>query len=185
MDNITVIKDCKYRLPCGWCDRKKKMCQFEEAAAPFHLDGTPFGKEELDNKDISKHTTTIYELTNKLCTNHQWECSGADTAGWTYRCRRCGATKRENFQNIPYVNPVWINPDAPDINKVGDFPPYNHVTCTSGYVNSNKCPEATINEIIATDTTTIAQTISSEVSEQENFVAEVKSGKLPKMKEKK
>ena len=25
---------------------------------------------------------------------HEWECVGADTAGFTYRCRKCGAKKR-------------------------------------------------------------------------------------------
>lgn len=32
--------------------------------------------------------------TNLLCCIHEWECVGADTEGFTYRCRKCGATKR-------------------------------------------------------------------------------------------
>ena len=173
---MTVIKDCKYRLPCGWCDRKNELCQFE------------FDAKNVTIIDKLPETilTSEYELTNKICTNHQWECSGADTQGWSYRCRKCGATKRENYQKFPSVNPVWINPNAPDINKVGDFPPYNEVTCTSGYVNINEGPnQAEIDSILTTNVTTSAQTISSELTEQEKFVAEVKSGKLPKMKEKK
>lgn len=25
-------KECKYRLPCGWCDKKDKQCDFNNAA---------------------------------------------------------------------------------------------------------------------------------------------------------
>ena len=65
MNNITVIKDCKYRLPCGWCDRKNEMCQFEtqaEAAKmlgidPWHihaaLRGTKGGSRLLNSRGIS------------------------------------------------------------------------------------------------------------------------------------
>ena len=123
MNNITVIKDCKYRLPCGWCDRQNKICQFEAHTEAVYIDKLP--KEVL---------TTEYDLSNKPCIEHEWECSGADTGGWTYTCRKCGATKRESFYNPPITS------------------------TSSGYITTNKCPEAIINEILATNTTTSAQT---------------------------
>lgn len=125
--NITIIKDCKYRLPCGWCDRKNEICQFEAQAEAITID-IP---EEV--------ATAEYELSNKLCIEHKWECSGADTAGWSYTCRKCGATKRESFHDSP-----------------------TPITTTSGYINTNKCPEVTVESILTTNTTTSAQTIAKE-----------------------
>ena len=26
-------KNCKYRLPCGWCDRKNEMCIYEQVTS--------------------------------------------------------------------------------------------------------------------------------------------------------
>ena len=170
MNNITVIKDCKYRLPCGWCDRKNEICQFEAQAETIIVDKLP---EEV--------ATTEYVLSNKVCTEHEWVFTGADTHGWTYSCRKCHASKRENYSDMhtPSITPKWINPDAPSVDKIGDFPPYNYVTCTSGYVNTDECPEKMLDSILSTNVTTSAQT------EAQAFVNEVKSGKLPKMKEKK
>ena len=70
---------------------------------------------------------------------------------------------------------MWINPQAPDINKVGDFPPYTEVTCTSGYINTNKCPEQEVDSILTTSVTTSAKT------EIKDIVNQVKAGKLPKL----
>ena len=155
MDNITVIKDCKYRLPCGWCDRKNEMCQFEAHTEAILVDKLP-----------ETVLTSEYELSNKRCIEHEWECSGADSGGWKYTCRKCRATKRENYSHMytSSITPQWINPDAPDINKVSDFPPCNHITCTSGYVNTNECPEKIVDSILTTNTTTSAQTIAKETN---------------------
>ena len=73
-----------------------------------------------------------------------------------YTCKKCLATKRENYQTFPPVNPVWINPAAPYIDKVGDFPPYYNVTCVNGVENTAQA-----------------------------FINEVKSDKLPKIPEEK
>lgn len=125
--------NCKYYLPCGWCDRKNEPCN----ATKTQTDPQP-------------------SLQNKPCIEHEWYCSGVDTSGWTYTCAKCHQIKRENYQNFPSITPVWINPEAPDINKVGDFPPYFDVTSTSGYVNTNKCPEAEVDSILTTNVTTSA-----------------------------
>ena len=144
-------EECKYYLPCGWCDKNNEKCIFEQVCeAPKNVE---------DTKDQVKTTEYDYSnVLNKRCVEHEWICSGADTGGWTYTCKKCHATKRENYQTFPSVNPMWINPEAPDINKVGDFPPYNHVTCTSGYINTNECPEQEAESILTTNVTTSATT---------------------------
>ena len=165
---MTVIKDCKYRLPCGWCDRKNEMCQFESDTKNVTIiDKLP--------ETILTSEYDFNKCSNKSCVEHEWICTGSDTDGWRYTCKNCQSTKREYYQTFPSVNPLWMNPNAPDINKVGDFPPYNRVTCTSGYINTNKCPEATVESILTTSTTTSAQT------EAQDFIDEVKSGKLPEI----
>ena len=91
MNNITVIKDCKYRLPCGWCDRQNKMCQFEAKSESITIDKLP---------EDSLTRTPLYQSSNQVCKDHEWECTGADTDGCTYTCKKCYATKRENYQTI-------------------------------------------------------------------------------------
>ena len=167
-------KDCKYYLPCGWCDKNNEKCIFEQVCEA-HVDGR---KSVEDTKDQVR--TTEYDYSNVLntrCVEHDWYCCGVDTSGWTYRCSKCGQIKKENYSqlNYPYVTPVWINPEVPDINKVGDFPPYYDVTCTSGYINTNKCPEQEIESIVTTNVTTSAKT------EAQAFIDEVKAGELPKV----
>ena len=34
---ITEIKDCKYRLPCGWCDRKNELCIYEQHSTEISM----------------------------------------------------------------------------------------------------------------------------------------------------
>jgi hypothetical protein len=139
-------EECKYYLPCGWCDKNNEKCIFEQQC-------------EAPKKEETTTPPTEYNFdkcSNKPCIEHEWICSGADTGGWMYTCKKCFATKRENYQTFPSVNPLWINPNAPDINKVGDFPPYYDVTCVNGVANT------------------------SEVTAQA-FINEVKSGKLPEI----
>ena len=129
--------NCKYYLPCGWCDRKNEPCNASKTQAEPQPSLQPL-------------------LQNKPCIEHEWYCSGVDTAGWTYTCSKCHQIKRENYAKFPSITPVWINPEAPDINKVGDFPPYYDVTCTSGYVNTNKCPSSEVDSILTSNVTTSA-----------------------------
>lgn len=55
------LDKCKYRLPCGWCDRKNEKCELLQESIP-----------------------------EKLC-NHEWYeevQTGADKI--VYCCRKCG-----------------------------------------------------------------------------------------------
>ena len=44
-------KNCKYRLPCGWCDRKNEMCIY---------------KKETIARTIYKITNGEYERANDI-----------------------------------------------------------------------------------------------------------------------
>lgn len=153
-------EECRYYLPCGWCDKKNEKCIFEQVCkAPDNKEPVAdnlTNEPSLIEDHIEKQLTKGY-YNNPTC-NHEWICTGVDTGGWMYTCKKCLATRRENYQTFPPVNPVWINPEAPDINKVGDFPPYNEVTCNSRYINTNKCPEKYIEETLASNVTTSATT---------------------------
>ena len=75
------MQSCKYKLPCGWCDRKNEMCIYE-----------------LQTQDIN-------EL--PIC-EHAWYCSGSDTMGWMYTCSKCGKTKRRSYSYISEPNVTTI-----------------------------------------------------------------------------
>ena len=93
-------EECKYYLPCGWCDMNNETCIFEQVCeAPE--------KEEVTTPSIGYN---FDKCPNKPCSEHEWICTGADTGGWTYTCKKCHATKRENYQTFPSVNPLWIFP---------------------------------------------------------------------------
>lgn len=75
--------NCVYKTPCDWCSKWNKKCDKKI--------GNPIGG-------------TTHIVTNKACTSdsdHEWECTGMSTAGTTYRCKKCYATKTipVNFNN--------------------------------------------------------------------------------------
>lgn len=87
---ITETKDCKYRLPCGWCDRKNELCVYEQQSTVI---------------DISDIDSTSSQPTTIKCP-HNWEpMNMVNTAGTVYRCTLCGAIKTEPF-NYPING--WI-----------------------------------------------------------------------------
>lgn len=76
------MKDCKYRLPCDWCDKFNKKC------------------EEVD----------YYELPNSDKCNHTWiyDKSFINTGGRTdyYHCVKCG-TKKVVVGDVTYESGEW------------------------------------------------------------------------------
>lgn len=86
-EKIKKIENCKYRLPCGWCDRLNDKCIFEqscEATKPSKNKDNDFIKEVLDTQS-----------TTAICI-HEWEpVNSINTAGYVYRCRKCGTMKTE------------------------------------------------------------------------------------------
>lgn len=81
------MEKCKYRLPCGWCDRLNDKCIFEqacEATKPSKNQDNDYIKEVLDTKS---------EMALYI---HEWEfANNINTAGYVYKCKKCGAMKTE------------------------------------------------------------------------------------------
>lgn len=50
-------EDCKYRLPCGWCDRQNKKCEMN----PITI--TPLYKKA----EVDKHIETAISSLPKIC----------------------------------------------------------------------------------------------------------------------
>ena len=68
-----MLRDCKYRLPCAWCDKYDRPCeavQYEVAK-----------QEQEKNSNATK------------C-DHNWEWISSSSVGnVTYRCTKCGTLK--------------------------------------------------------------------------------------------
>lgn len=73
IETLNEVDNCKYRLPCGWCDRKNETCKF-------------YVTPGLDMTESNKPTEGC---------DHFWECCGVDTKYWHYRCKYCGEHRKE------------------------------------------------------------------------------------------
>lgn len=78
-----VYQDCKYRMPCGWCDRHNRLC------------------------DI-----VSYEMNKKQAQcDHEWVFykSVENTGGkYThYRCCKCGTMMMRDDNNNVYESGEW------------------------------------------------------------------------------
>lgn len=71
-----IYKDCKYRLPCAWCDKYNRECY------------------------VIKN-----EVLKLQCEcEHNWERIGQNTGGTQYRCNRCGKGKTVPFRPMEYYD---------------------------------------------------------------------------------
>ena len=87
--------DCIYETPCGWCSKWDKKCDKKILEQEQKVDIKPVDDaiNEIEKEQIDKI------LTNKVCSasDHEWECVGASTAGFHYRCKKCYASKTSPF----------------------------------------------------------------------------------------
>lgn len=84
---ITKEFTCKYLLPCGHCDKFDKICDQNK---PFTIKGVPLTKDEDNIKEI------LDTQTEKAICVHDWvPMNSINTAGYVYRCRKCGTMKTE------------------------------------------------------------------------------------------
>ena len=81
---IEKVENCKYLLPCGWCDRLDEKCHF-------------YAECEDTKKDNDK-CDHVWELVNNISTS----------AGLLYRCKKCSATKYE-----PINSNLWTTTTTP------------------------------------------------------------------------
>lgn len=84
-----MVQDCKYRLPCAWCDKYDRPCQAVEY--------------EIARQEREKNLIPI------KC-DHNWNFrQTVTTTGGTdyhYRCSKCGALKVESNGCI-YESGEW------------------------------------------------------------------------------
>ena len=80
--------ECKYKLPCGWCEKRNIKCEYIPAIT---FDSPP----EITGKTFPGH------LGSESCL---WEWVSSSTLGNHYRCRICGATKIEPIGNSTISN---------------------------------------------------------------------------------
>ena len=79
--------NCVYETPCGWCSKWDKKCNKKTPER---------GQREKCDPVNDIMDESIKVITNKVCeseSDHEWECTGVSTAGITYRCKKCYATK--------------------------------------------------------------------------------------------
>ena len=85
-----MVQDCKYRLPCFWCDKYDRPCQ----AVEFEI-----AKQEHEkqlNKTECDHIWSFYESVIHT--------GGTDDH---YRCVKCGALKIEDGDGCTYEIGEW------------------------------------------------------------------------------
>lgn len=72
----------------GWCSKcNKKIPERGQRAKCNTVD-------DVMDESIKK------VITNKICeseSDYEWECTGVSTAGITYRCKKCHATKTYSY----------------------------------------------------------------------------------------
>lgn len=71
------MKECKYRLPCNWCDKLNKYCDMIEPI-------------KIELPDANKYKCDHYWMYDKRITN---------TGGINdyYHCAKCGAIRLEAY----------------------------------------------------------------------------------------
>ena len=82
--------NCIYETPCGWCSKWDKKCDNKIPERGQRAKCNPVD-DIID--DIGE---SIKVVTNKICgteSDHEWECIGVSTAEFTFRCKKCYATK--------------------------------------------------------------------------------------------
>lgn len=84
--------NCVYETPCGWCSKWGKKCdkKIPEKGQRAKCKPVDDAIDEVEKEYIKE------VLANKMCveeSDHEWECTGSSTAGTTYRCKKCYATK--------------------------------------------------------------------------------------------
>ena len=87
---MTGTNNCVYETSCGWCSTWDKKC---DNKIPER--GQRAKSNQIDDiiDDIGE---SVKVVTNKTCeseSDHEWECIGMSTAGTTFRCKKCNATK--------------------------------------------------------------------------------------------
>lgn len=76
-----MLRDCKYRLPCAWCDKYDRPCE----AVEYEL--------LKQQEEITK------KLKSEEC-EHEWKYEGQLGNRHHYRCVKCDTLKAVPLENI-------------------------------------------------------------------------------------
>ena len=87
-----MLQDCKYRLPCNWCDKYDRMCEAVLIEINKQQEEENIGKPECE---------------------HEWSfCESVENTGGKYtyyRCNKCGAMMmRDSISGITYESGEWM-----------------------------------------------------------------------------
>lgn len=85
-----MLQECKYRLPCNWCDKYDRMC--EAVLYEIH-------KEEQEKNVCAQNPKKI----NKEC-EHEWRYGEKTAVGHHYICIKCGTMKVVPLENLSYTD---------------------------------------------------------------------------------
>lgn len=90
-----MLQECKYRLPCNWCDKYDRMCE----AVLYEI------YKENQEKNVGRP-----EPKEKKC-DHQWSFwETRENTGGTYtyyRCNKCGSMMVRDSNGITYESGDW------------------------------------------------------------------------------
>lgn len=110
MSDFSNSLPCKYRLPCGWCDRRNCQCTrtslwdrattnpcitSNDSITLFNVP-TCTDAASVPTTSTSGISSSSISSHRKPC-NHHWECTGVDTLGANYECSLCHELRRDYF----------------------------------------------------------------------------------------
>lgn len=78
-----MLQNCKYRLPCAWCDKYDRPCEAVK------------GEIQKMQKEC-EHNWVFYQSITTT--------GGQDV---TYHCSKCGAVKLQTYDGVTYESGVW------------------------------------------------------------------------------
>lgn len=74
------MEHCKYRLPCGWCDRRNEKCELLQ--------------ESIVSNNQSDPVMNFIATLPAYC-DHVWIQNGSSSNANYYVCTKCNTTKTE------------------------------------------------------------------------------------------
>lgn len=79
---MSELKECKYRLPCGWCDKRNEKCELLQKSISVTFSPK---REHILAVNAYQHSC-----------KHEWIMTNQTTPGNYYKCFKCGATKTQS-----------------------------------------------------------------------------------------
>ena len=81
-----MLQDCKYRLPCNWCDKYNRMCE----AVLFEI------HKQQEEENVGKQN--LKQNLNEC--EHEWRYEGQLGNRHHYTCIKCNTLKAVPLENL-------------------------------------------------------------------------------------